>query len=525
MTTDFSDLKGKLDTPVWEPLDFIYTALNTPVNGGAGSSIASDIRASAYNHPKLWYLNSNTNFFQYNCKTNEHIQLASPALAGTFGAGAGCVFLPSQGPRGTIAGSATTTQVTLSTALPASVSANQLVGRRLRIVDNAGGASGKTVERTIISNSSGTTPIITVDSAFGFTPTSGSAYEFLTGRVYLLSSGLLASGSFKYYDVATNSYSGNLSITNLPATLTTDSSFVTLDELHTPISGANAINIGGEVGGYFGTITATASSGTSITGSVATLDYNVLANEYRNFQIRIVEDATTPTAVGQRRRITSHTAGASPVYTVSAWSVTPSSSAKFVIENNNDVLLWTTAGTATYRYDPVGDSWDTTTYDARPSAMGEGCVSFHPFSGVIDSDKNFRYSYIYSFRGGNTSTLDGFDISGASTGVWFSNIPYDGKGLYLSGASSGIAYDSAMNRAIISGTQLENVQCPMYLFDPSKTSLIPYKRVPQIASTVVVGNRVGVNLYVDGTDKKAFAYMIPSNIPYPYRSLLFASGV
>ena len=525
MTTDFSDLKGKLDTPIWEPLDIIYSALNVAISGTAGSSIASDQRASQYAHPKLWYLNNATQFFQYNTKTNEHIQLASPALAGVFGDGAGCVFLPSQGPRGTIAGSATATKVTLSTVLPASVNANQLVGRRIRIIDNAGGASGLVAERTIVSNTTGTAPVITVDSAFGFTPTTGSAYELLTGRVYLLSSGLLALGAFKYYDIATNSFSGNLSITNLPATLTTDSSFVALDELHTPISGANAINIAGEVGGYFGTITSTAVSGTTITGSTATLDSNVLANEYRNFQIRIVEDPTTPTSVGQRRRITSHTAGTSPVYTVPAWSVTPSSGAKFVIENNNDILLWTTVSTSTFRFDPVGATWDTTTYAVRPVAMGSGCVSFHPFSGVIDADKNFRYSYIFSFRGGNVATLDLFDIAGATTGTWTGGISYDGSGLYLSNASAGICYDPVTNKAIIAGTQLINVQCPMYLFDPARVSLVPYKRVPQIASTVVAGNRVGVNVYVDGTDKKTFAYIIPSTISYPYRSLLFASSV
>ena len=67
-------------------------------------------------------------------------------------------------------------------------------------------------------------------------------------------------------------------------------------------------------------------------------------NEYRNFQIRIVEDTVNPTAVGQRRNITSHTAGASPVYTVPAWTVTPSANANFVIENNGDrILLWASA--------------------------------------------------------------------------------------------------------------------------------------------------------------------------------------
>ena len=64
--------------------------------------------------------------------------------------------------------------------------------------------------------------------------------------------------------------------------------------------------------GFFDVLTATATGATSITGTVAGADAAVLLNEYRNFQIRIVEDTVTPTAVGQRRNITSHTAGASP---------------------------------------------------------------------------------------------------------------------------------------------------------------------------------------------------------------------
>jgi len=521
MTTDFSKLKAKLDLPVWEPLDLIYTAANAAVTGVAGSCIASDLRASQYNNPNLWFLQASTILMQYNSVFNEWLQLASPALTGTFGAGAAIVFAPSHGPRGTIAAGATTNKITLTTALPATVSANQLVGQRIRIIDNAAGASGKIAERTIISNTAGTTPTITVDSAFGFTPLAGSAYEFLTGRVYLLSAGVLAAGVWKAFDLCTTSYLASLATTNLPATIATDSSILSMDELHTPLIGAGGANVAGEVGGYFGTLIATASSATSLTGQATGGDASVLANEYRNFQIRVVEDTANPTAVGQRRRISSHTAGVSPVYTVPAWTITPSATAKFTIENNNDIILWSSAGTATYRYDWLANSWDTTTYAARPAAIGAGCVSFHPFSGKQDADKNFRYSNIYSFRGGSVNTLDMLDIAGGATGLWAGAVAYDNAGLATFGASAGIEYDPVSNRAIIAGTQLLNFQCSMYMFDVASHSLKPFKRIPQIASTVTAGNRVGLNVYADGTDKKSFAYMIPSSIGQAYRSLLF----
>ncbi len=521
MTTDFSKLKAKLDLPLWEPLDLIYTAANAAVTGVSGSCIASDLRASQYTNPNLWYLQASTVLMQHNTIFNEWLQLASPALAGTFGAGAAIVFAPSHGPKGTIAAGATTNKITLTTALPATVAANQLVGQRIRIIDNAAGASGKIAERSIISNTAGTTPTITMDSAFVFTPLSGSTYEFLTGRVYMLSAGVLAAGVWKVFDLCTTSYLAALATINLPATIATDSSILSMDELHTPLIGAGGAAVNGEVGGYFGTLTATVSSATSITGQATGGDASVFINEYRNFQIRVVEDTVNPTAVGQRRRITSHTVGASPVYTVPAWTVTPSTTAKFVIENNNDIILWSSAGTATYRYDWLANAWDTTTYAARPAAIGAGCVSFHPFSGKQDADKNFRYSNIYSFRGGSVGTLDMLDIAGGATGLWTGAVAYDNAGLSTFGASAGIEYDPVSNRAIIAGTQLLNFQCSMYMFDVASHSLKPFKRIPQIASTVTAGNRVGIDVYVDGTDKKTFAYMIPSSVGQAYRSLLF----
>ena len=44
----------------------------------------------------------------------------------------------------------------------------------------------------------------------------------------MLSAGTLAAGVWKYYDIATNSYSGNLATTNLPATINSDSNAVAL---------------------------------------------------------------------------------------------------------------------------------------------------------------------------------------------------------------------------------------------------------------------------------------------------------
>jgi hypothetical protein len=524
MATNFSGIKEKLDLPSWQSTPVIYSGLHVIQPAVAGSTLSGDKRASQYGQSLIWYLNSNTTLYQYRTKGNGWNQLASPALAGTFGVGSCTVFAPSQGPRGTIAAGATTTSVVLSTALPASVGPNQLVRQRIRIIGNNAGGSGLIAERTIIANTSGTTPTITVDTAFGFTPGTGAAYEFLSGRLYMLGAGTTAAGIWKFYDVATNSFSGNLATTNLPATVGTSSTIVSLDEQHTPISGPSGTNptgatINGETGGYFGTLTATAISATTLTGQATDGDSSVLANEYRNFQIRIVEDATTPTAVGQRRRITSHTAGASPVYTVPTWTVTPSATAKYMIENNNDILLWTGSTISTHRYDSVANAWDTTTYAVLPASNAPGATAFHPFGLRLTTAKTLRHSFIYRFRGSASSTLDVLDIAAGATGVWSANVLYDNQGGATFNASSASTYSAVNDSVMLCAVQLANIPPNMYYFDVQRNSLLAYAPCPLIAGPVVDGDRLAVDYYVDGTDKKAFFYFLPASQTYMLRTM------
>jgi len=48
-----------------------------------------------------------TTLWAYDVEDNDWFQLPSPGLAGTFGAGAGAVMMPAQGPRGTLAAGST----------------------------------------------------------------------------------------------------------------------------------------------------------------------------------------------------------------------------------------------------------------------------------------------------------------------------------------------------------------------------------------------------------------------------------
>lgn len=312
-----SNFKKVIDTLVWRQV------APSPTAHGAGMCMASDLRSDVSRNPFVYGLYSATNLTRFNIITKGWSTTGiSPALAGTFGAGAAMAFAPSLGLVGTIAAGATSTSVTLSTALPTAVGVNMLAnqggsgdyGFKLRIIDPV---AGKTEERWIVGNTAGATPTVNVGVAFTFTPSSGARYEILAGRVFMLGAGTLAANIWRSFEVASNTLSAGLSTTNLPATIGTDSDLLVLDEQYTPfdmkpgegmVKGAFAYDTG------MMALAATASGASTLTGQASLGDAVVTANEFRNFQIRIVQDTVTPAAVGQRRVIASHTAGPSAVY-------------------------------------------------------------------------------------------------------------------------------------------------------------------------------------------------------------------
>jgi hypothetical protein len=504
-TTGFKDI---LDLPEWRPL------ANAPNNGTVGVSLACDLRNNEDRHPEIFQLASAALFNKYSVKNDEWLPLATPGLGGTFGAGVDCVFVPDRGPSGTIAAGATTTSLTLTTALPAAVGAGQLanrgdgIGFKIKIIGNSAGGSGLTEIREIKNNSSGTTPILYFDTPFTFTPANGDAYEILSGRVYLLSAGAIAATTFRYYDVATNSYT-SCSQTNLPATISTDSHLCTLSELYVPYNHKPGegflVSTATYDGGAFQCLQATASAAGYIDGQATGGDAAVLLNEYRNFQIRIVEDAAIPTAVGQRRQISSHTAGPNARYTITPnWSPTPSTDAKFVIENWTDkILLWTTANTSTYTYSISGNAWDAnTTFAAKSTATGAGVFAAQCFGVELRSEKLTRHSYIFMIRGGASNAMDLFDIAGAATGAWTENITYGNKSQTFTTGTCGV-YDPIANSGgimyfCVNGTQ----RFQRNNIDDQITVPWCFLEFGQGAATV--GRKVALTSYFDGNTKLTF---------------------
>jgi hypothetical protein len=514
--------KKVIDTLMWRQTPPMPNA------HAAAASVCSDLRNDVSRNPFVYQLVSGAILNRFNIVTKGSAFVVNPGLGGTFGAGAASAFAPSLGLVGTIAAGATTTRVVLSTALPTAVGLNMLANRggsgeygfKLRIIDNGAGGSGKTAERYITGNTAGTTPTIDVLSSFGFTPVTGSRYEIVAGRVMMLSAGALAATSWRSFEVASNTLA-SMTQTNLPATIGTDSSLMVLDEQYVPydcspgdglVKGAYNYDTG-LVSRY--ALAATAAAAGTITGQATLGDAVVLANEYRNFQIRIVEDTVNTTAVGQRRIIASHTAGPSAVYTLgSNWTVTPSSSAKFVIELPNLILLRSTATTTVYAYN-YGDAavnngtntiaanaWSTTYFGAAPAANAAGGMWAPSWGIQPDAARNARHSFCYFFRGG-AATLDLLDIAGGTTGTWTGAITYDGSPGALPAAGSSGCYAPFENegRMFYANLYGAGVISQIYRFDVQNRVMSIFMPTDFAQTgTGAVGNRMAAYCAIDGTD-------------------------
>lgn len=512
-------LKKVIDRQLWAQV------APAPNAHAAAACLCQDMRNDFSRNPFTYQLVSATVLNRYNIVQKGWNFIQSPALAGTFGAGAAMVFAPSMGLKGVLAAGATTSKVIISTAFPAAVGVNMLANRggsgeygfKIRIV---GKASGKIEERLIIGHTAGTTPTIDLSTPLTFTPALNDEYEILSGKVFMLSAGALAAGVWKSYETATNFLASALTTTNLPATIGTDTSLIALDEQYvpydcTPGSGMvlGAFEYDADNGISRKALTATASAGSSLTGQATLGDAVIAANEFRNFQIRIVQDTGTPAAVGQRRIITSHTAGPSPVYTLSAaWTTTPSATANFVIEQPNLILGRSTATTSIYAYNYSDASYTngtvtiasgawSTAFAAAPAANAAGGVWAPSWGIQPDPSRNARHSFNYFFRGAS-ATVDIFDLAGGTTGAWTTGAAIDGAVSLTTGTSACLAPYSQEGRFLYMNIYVSGAVNQMYRFDVKNRVLSPVTPTDFIQTgTAAVGNRMAAYAAVDGADK------------------------
>ena len=366
-----------------------------PVATAAGICVGS----SRHYRQQQLYLTSNTVAYLYNPNEDGYVQIPSPALAGTFGAGA--AITSGSYSIGTATGAATLTATAggASTLTTNQTIARNLKGYSIQIVSGPG--AGDT--REIASNTIGANSVITVTTPFSATPTTSTTYRLITPVWYAVGAGTTAAGSFRKYDFATNTWT-SLANTGLPATIGTDGRLIATPSW----IDSSYVN--------FATGTATAGGAATITNSAKTWT----TNQWANYQIRI----TAGTGIGQIRTIASNTG---TVITVSAnWTTIPDATSVYEIQGNDDFIYYMGNNAVTlYRYTISTNTWATLSPTAARAGAPVAGASGNWVWGVtdtswVDESAIINGRRIYSFRGGSV-TLDYYDIA---LNTWVSGVTY-----------------------------------------------------------------------------------------------------
>jgi hypothetical protein len=476
MTTTVN-LRKILDRKQWE---FCAPA---PAATAAGTFISS----SRHFKQMQYYLVNATTAWEYLPEEDAWCELPSPALGGTFAAGACGVSTPI-GPNGT-ASAGTSATITTTTTIN-----RDLRGFKIRIT--GGPCAGD--ERVIASNTIGSNSVITVATPFSGTITNASTYVLLTPRWWVFNAHTVApvANQFKYYEYCSNTW---VALANLPAVGAawgTDGRMVA-----TPSIVDNAYSI-------FTSGTATAGASTTLTNSAKNWTVNQWANAY---QVRI----TAGTGLGQTRIISSNTATA--LTATVAWTTTPDATSQYVIEGCDDyIYLMGNNSVNLYRYSISLGTWTTLSPGVARAAAPGAAVSGHWIWGVDDASWNNESAIlngrrIYSFRGAAGAILDYYDIP---SNAWTNAITY---------SPANTTFTTGSKYTIIDGKQIwieKEATNRFYRFDPVKSEMEPGAQFLYVQGAAVVGDTCFDVTYTDGGTSLTWIYIILNTSQVMLRMLL-----
>jgi hypothetical protein len=463
-TTD--NLKKGLNRKLWEMCG------PAPVTTGAGTTVIS---SSNYRSQQL-YITSTTVAYLYYPEEDGWVQLPSPALSGTFGAGT-CGTAGVVGPSGTAtAGTATTLSTNFNIQ-------RDLRGFKIHITGGPG--AGDVVD--ILSNTLGANSVITAN--FSTTITTASTYRILTPRWYVWNGGTASATSFKYYCFALNTWTA-LTVTGAFASTTNDAKMAC-----TP-----SRNLGDFVS--FATGTATSGTATTIVNTAKTW----ATNQWTNYQIRI----TSGTGAGQIRTISSNTA---TTITVPTWTTTPDNTSQYSIEGNDDYLyLYGNLTTSTYRYSISSNSWSTMATRGGNASSGLGGNWISKSNDTTWANENIIIDgrRIYSYRGNSTTTLDYYDIP---SNTWTNDITYSTKTETIGQGSKHVTVDNFIYT-------LKDVTGRWLRYDVVTSESYGWSTLIYPQGFGVVGDTAFDYSYVDGTTKLTWIYVILNSSTVMMRCLI-----
>jgi hypothetical protein len=160
----------------------------------------------------MFVVNATTHYL-YHHDEDAWVQIASGALAGTFGAGACGEYHPWSINYTANGGSTTTVTVAATT--------HNIIGFALgSTIEFVSSGTNSGLRRTVtaINTSGGGTGNITLtlDSAVSTAVLTSHTFRLNTGRFFVMSAGAIGANSFKVYDIATAAWQASLSITGFP---------------------------------------------------------------------------------------------------------------------------------------------------------------------------------------------------------------------------------------------------------------------------------------------------------------------
>jgi hypothetical protein len=439
------------------------------------TAAAHFIISSRHYRQQQLLISSNTGAQLYNPNEDGFVAVPSPALAGTFGAGA-------SGTAGSFSTGTTVgaSSLTATAGTTTSITTNQTLARDLRgysVFFTGGTNAGKL--KTIASNTIGANAVITFEGAEAVAFNNTSQYRLKTPVFFVVGAGTLAAGSFRKYDFATNTWT-TLSQTGLPASLGTDGK----------MCGTPAWVDGGFKS--FATGTATGATGTTLVNSAKTW----ATNQWANSQVRI----SAGTGAGQIRPITSNTG---TTLTVPTWTVTPDATSEYSIEGNDDYLYYLGNNAVTlYRYSISANTWTTLAPGvARGGAPGTG-MSGHWIHSVSAADWNNESAikngrYLYSFRGAGGALLDRYDIA-ANTWEAVSYAPA------VETLTTGTKYSYCKDRLYIA----KEATGRWFAFDLAEQAMQPWGVMTYTQGAAVLGDTAFDVTYKDGATEIDYIYML-----------------
>lgn len=467
------NLRKLLHRKAWE------TCTSAPALTTAGAFVVSD-KYDLNNGSRAFLMTSAAAVYMYEGNEDAWCQLPASGATGTFAAGS-CGEYRALGAMGgaftqTATAGSTTTLTTNRTIV------RSLADCRVRVVAGAGVG----YEGTVVSNTLGANAVVTVTPASSVAFGATTQYQIYSGSLWFMNAGTAAVG-FSVYDVATNAWTAR-SVTGLPT------AWGTTGQLVSTMGSAAS----------FATGTATAGAASTLTNSGKAWATNMWAN----YQVRI----TAGTGNGQIRAIASNTG---TVLTVSsAWTVVPDATSVYSIEGSDDYfyLLGNNAVTM-YRYSVSGNAWTTLAPTAaRAGAMAGGGTAdwIDNVSGWDNETAVAHYTtalfkqngrYIYSFRGGASSTLDVYDIA---ANTWISGISYGNQMETFTTGSHSVDFDGVIFIA-------KEATGRAFRFEINKNRLVGVStntNQSALGGTVVEGDKMFVLPYKDGGTTVLFVYML-----------------